>query len=140
MPSVFFNSAVRDEAIGAIDYDTDTFYGMLVDASYVPNKDTHTRRSDVTGEITGTNYAAGGMAVGVTVAAVDQANDKVVITFASHNWPNATITNARGEVVYKRRGGVAGNDELVYYNDFGANTSSTAAAFTVAACTFTKQN
>lgn len=139
MPSLIYNSALRDEATGAIDYDTDTFYAMLVDATYTANKDTHTKRSDVTGEVTGTGYTAGGMPVTVTVGAVDTANDRVVVTFAAHAWSTATIT-ARGEVIYKRRGGASTADELVFYNDFGANITSTGAAFSVAASTITKQN
>ena len=91
MASLIYNSAVRDEAVGNIDFDTDTFYGMLVTSTYTPNKDTHTKRSDVTNEVTGTGYTAGGMAVSVSVAAVDTANDRVVITVASHNWTSSTI-------------------------------------------------
>lgn len=139
MASLIYNSAVRDEATGAIDYDTDTFYAMLVDATYTPNKDTHTKRSDVTGEVTGTGYSAGGTPVTVTVGAVDTVNDRVVVTFAAHSWSTATIT-ARAEVIYKRRGGASSADELVFFNDFGANITSTAGTFAVAASTITKQN
>ena len=139
MASLIYNSAIRDEATGAIDYDTDTFYAMLVTSAYTPDKDTHAKRSAVTNEVTGAGYTAGGQAVTATVAAVDTANDRVVITFASHNWPTATIT-ARGEVVYKRRGGASSADELVYYNDFGSDITSTAGTFTVAVSTVTKQN
>lgn len=139
MASLIYNSAVRDGAVGNIDYDTDTFYSMLVTSSYSPNKDTHDKRDDVTNEVSGTGYSAGGHAVSVSVAAVDTANDRVVITIASHNWSSSTIT-ARGEVVYKRRGGASSADELVYYNDFGADITSTAGTFTVAASTITLQN
>lgn len=139
MASLIYNSAVRDSAVGNIDFDTDTFYSMLVTSTYTPNKDTHDKRDDVTNEVTGTGYTAGGHAVSASVAAVDTANDRVVITFASHNWTSSTIT-ARGEVVYKRRGGASSADELVYYNDFGADITSTAGTFTVAASTITLQN
>lgn len=139
MPSLIYNSAVRDEAVGSIDYDTDTFYAMLVTSAYTPDKDVHNRRDDVTNEVSGTGYTAGGIPVTATVAAVDTANDRVVITFASHNWPTSTLT-ARGEVIYKRRGGASSADELVYYNDFGSDIVSTAGTFTVAASTITKQN
>jgi hypothetical protein len=139
MASLIYNSALRDEAVGNIDYDTDTFYAMLVTSTYAPNKDTHDKRDDVTNEVTGTGYTAGGQAVTVSVAAVDTANDRVVITFAAHSWSTATIT-ARGEVIYKRRGGAASADELVYYNDFGGDIASTAGTFSVAASTITKQN
>ena len=139
MASLIYNSAVRANAVGAIDFDTDTFYSMLVTSTYSPNKDTHDFRNDVTNEVTGTGYTAGGHAITPTVAAVDTTNDRVVITFASHNWTTATIT-ARGEVIYKNRGGSSSADELVYYNDFGADITATAGTFTVAASTITLQN
>lgn len=139
MASLIYNSAVRAQAVGNIDFDTDTFYSMLVTSTYSPNKDTHDFRDDVTNEVSGTGYTAGGHAVSVSDAAVDTANDRVVITIASHNWTTATIT-ARGEVVYKRRGGASSADELVYYNDFGSDITATAGTFTVAASTITLQN
>lgn len=80
MASLIYNSALRDEAIGSIDFDTDTFKVMLVTSAYTENKDTHTRRSDITNEITGTGYTAGGNTATVTVAAVDTTNDRVDIT------------------------------------------------------------
>lgn len=139
MASLIYNSAVRANAVGAIDFDTDTFYSMLVTSTYTPDKDAHDFRNDVTNEVTGTGYTAGGMAVTVTVAAVDTANDRVVLTFASHAWTSSTIT-ARGEVIYKSRGGASSADELVLYNDFGSNIASTSGTFNVAATTITLQN
>jgi len=61
MPSLIYNSFFEDLARGAIDLDTDTIRVMLVTSSYTENKDTHTKRSDVTNEITGTGYTAGGV-------------------------------------------------------------------------------
>lgn len=139
MASLIYNSALRDEATGAIDYDTDTFYVMLVTSTYTPNKDTHTKRSDVTNEVSGTGYSAGGTASTVSVASVDTVNDRVVITFGAVSWSTATIT-ARGAVYYKRRGGASSADELICYDDFGSDITSTAGTFSLAATTITKQN
>ena len=139
MPSFIFNSAIRDEAVGNIDYDTDTFGVMLLTSAATPNKDTWAKRSDVTNEVVGTGYTAGGATVTVTVGAVDTANDRVDITLGGNTWANATIT-ARYAVYYKKRGGAATADELVAVNDFGADVTSTAAAFALAASTFRKQN
>lgn len=139
MASLIFNSCPDDEARGAIDFDTDTFKAMLVTASYTPNKDTHTKRSDITNEVSGTGYSAGGTAIAVTVTK-DTANDKVTIQFGAVSWPTSTITNARAQVVYKSRGGASSADELVLFNDFGSDVSTTAGTFSVAASTITKQN
>lgn len=127
--TIVYNSALEDLARGAIDFDTDTFFAMLVTSTYVANKDTHLKRSDVTNEVTGTGYTAGGTAVTATVTK-DLPNDRLDIAFSNPSWPNSTLT-ARGVVVYKRRGGAATADELVCYGDFGANVSSTNGTFTV---------
>ncbi len=139
MPSLIFNSALRDEAVGAIDYDSDTFRLMLVTSSYAPNKDTHTKRSNVTNEVVGAGYTAGGAVCAVTVDAVDTANDRVVINFGAVSFPNATIT-ARGAVIYKARCGAAAADELFAYIDFVTDFVSTNGTFQVGASTITKQN
>lgn len=138
MADLIYNSAPDDMARGAIDFDTDTFKIMLVTSSYTPNKDTHDRRDDVTNEVTGTGYSTGGSTIACTVTK-DTANDKVTLQFASTSWASSTIT-ARAAVVYKSRGGASSADELVFYNDFDADVSTTNGTFTVAASTITLQN
>lgn len=138
MASLIYNSAIDDMAKGAIDFDTDTFKTMLVTSTYSPNKDTHDKRDDVTNEVSGTGYTAGGATSACTVTK-DTANDKVTISFAATSWSTATIT-ARAAVIYKSRGGASSADELVCYVDFGADVSSSAATFTVGASTITLQN
>jgi hypothetical protein len=131
MASFNFNSFVRDVVTGAIDLDTDSFKMMLV--SVVPtttHKDSWSKRSDVTNEVTGTGYTAGGAAVTLTVAAVDTANDDVEITCSAPSWTTATIT-ALAAVIYKARGGASSADELVCTIDFGGTVTSTAGTFTV---------
>jgi hypothetical protein len=138
MADLIYNSAIDDMARGAIDFDTDTFKIMLVSSSYTPNKDTHDRRDDVTNEVTGTGYSTGGSTIACTVTK-DTANDKVTLSFAATSWASSTIT-ARAAVVYKSRGGASSADELVFYNDFDADVSTTNGTFTVAASTITLQN
>lgn len=138
MASLIYNSAVDDMARGAIDFDTDTFKVLLVTSTYSPNKDTHDRRDDITNEVSGTGYSAGGVTSACTVTK-DTANDKVTLQFASVSWASSTIT-ARAAVIYKSRGGASSADELIAYNDFGADVSTTAGTFTVAASTITLQN
>ena len=138
MASLIFNSFLEDLARGAIDADTDTFYVLLTTSSYAEDKDAHTKRSDVTNEVTGTGYSAGGIAAAVTVSK-DTTTDRVSITLGAVSWPASTIT-ARRAVYYKRRGGAASADELVAVNDFGANVTSTGATFSLAASTIQFQN
>jgi hypothetical protein len=138
MASLIYNSAVDDMARGAIDFDTDTFKVMLVTSSYTPNKDTHDKRDDVTNEVSGTGYTAGGVTSACTVTK-DTANDRVTLSFAAVNWATSTIT-ARAAVIYKSRGGAASNDELVCYVDFGGDVSSSSATFSLGSSTITLQN
>ncbi len=129
MASMIYNSCLRDLCVGNIDFDTDTFKMMLVTSSYTASK-AHDKRDDITNEVTGTGYTAGGNACTPTVAAVDNTNNDVEITFTVTNWTTATIT-ARGGVIYKSRGGAASADELVGYVDFGTDITSTAGTFSV---------
>ena len=138
MASLIYNSAPDEMARGDLDFDTNTFKAMLVTSSYTPNKDTHDFRDDVTNEVSGTGYTAGGVASAVTVTK-DTANDKVTIQFGAVSWASSTIT-ARGCVYYKSRGGASSADELVAYADFGSDVSSSGGTFSVAASTITLQN
>ena len=138
MASLIYNSCIDDLARNNIDFDTNTFKAMLVTSSYTPNKDTHDRLDDVTNQVTGSGYTAGGATSTVTVTK-DTANDLVTVQFGAVSWASSTIT-ARGCVYYKSRGGASSADELVAYNDFGSDVSSTGGTFSVAASTITLQN
>jgi hypothetical protein len=138
MASLIYNSFVDDMARGAIDLDTDTFKVMLVTSAYSPNKDTHDKRDDVTNEVSGTGYTAGGVTSACTVTK-DTANDRVTLSFAAVNWATSTIT-ARAAVIYKSRGGASSADELVCYVDFGGDVSSSSATFSLGSSTITLQN
>lgn len=120
---------MEDLAEGRINFGSDTFYNMLVTATYTPDKATHTKRSDVTNEASGTGYVAGGQATAATVT-LDTINHRLDITFSDNSWASSTIT-ARAEVTYKRRGGAASLDELCNYGDFGSNVSTTGGTFTL---------
>ena len=138
MASFAYTSCIEDAAKGAIDFDTDTFYVMLVSSSYAENKDSHTKRSDITNEITATGYSAGGK-VCTAVVAKDTGTDQVTVTFQSVNWTGFTGT-ARKAIYYKRRGGASSADELVGVNDFGSDVTVTGSTFVVADSELTFQN
>lgn len=115
---------------GAIDIDTDTFKIMLVTSAYTPNQDTHTFRSDVTNEVSGTGYTAGGATLSGFSISYDAATNQVRIAWTDPTWPSSTIT-ARGFVIYKSRGGAASADELLAYAVNDVDVSSSGATFTV---------
>mgnify|MGYP003440462599 CR=1 FL=1 len=130
MASVLYNSFKRDIMNGAIDLDTDTINVMLVTSTYTPNIDTHTKRSDVTNEISGTGYTANGSPLASKVVSVDTAGDKGVFDAADLSWTTATFT-ARGAVLYKARGGASSADELIGYIDFVTDRSCSNGTFTI---------
>jgi hypothetical protein len=138
MASFIYNSFWGDLGAGTIDLDTNTFQVMLVTSSYAADKDAHDRRNDVTNEVTGTGYTAGGATCTITIA-TNTSLDRTTYTFSSVEWPTSTIT-ARGAVVYKSRGGASSNDELIFYSDFGTNVSTSGTTFTVAQSVITVQN
>lgn len=129
MPSTAYDSYQDDVLAGNITK-ADTYHVILVNG-YTPNKGTHTKRSDITGEVTGTGYTAGGQAI-VPTFVKDTTNHKEVITFPQVTWPGSTIA-ATGAVYVKWRGGAATADELVCYDDFGGTVSDTAGTFTLGA-------
>lgn len=138
MASLIYNSFWNDVFHANFDMDTVTVKVMLVSSAYTENKDTHAKRSDVTSEVSGTGYTAGGNAVAATLA-LDTATDKMTLTLASTTWPSSTIT-ARKAVYYVSRGGAASADELIAVDDFGSDVATTAGTFTLNATTINLQN
>ena len=138
MASFIYNSCLEDLALNNIDFGADTFKVILVTSSYAANKDTHDRRDDVTNEVSGTGYTSGGLETTCAVAK-DTANDRTTLTFSPVSWSTSTLT-ARGAVIYKSRGGSAGDDELIAYIDFGSNVSSSGTNFNLSQSIITLQN
>lgn len=129
MASIIYNKGIQAVASAAISFAADTFYMMLVTSTYAPDKDADDFRNDVTNEVTGTGYTAGGQAVTCTLT-LDTALDRINATFSAVTWTLATFT-ARAAVIYKHRGGASSADELVCYIDFGSNQSCAANDFIV---------
>jgi hypothetical protein len=130
MANLIYNSFLRDIQNGSIDLDTDTIKMMLVTSAYTPNVDTNTKRSDVTNEVVGAGYTAGGVTLAGKTVTQNNTNNTGVFDADDIVIPTATIT-ARAGVLYKSRGGLASADELIGYIDFGSDIVSTAGNFTV---------
>jgi hypothetical protein len=112
-----------------IDYDTDTVKVMLCTSSYTPNQDTHQYKSDVTNEVTGTGYTAGGATLASKTVTYTSGTNTLVLDAADPAWATSTIT-ARYAVAYVDTG-TAGTSPLLCYWDFGADVSSSAGTFTL---------
>ncbi|MGE0460881.1 MAG: hypothetical protein AB7Q16_05890 [Vicinamibacterales bacterium] len=94
----------------AVDYLSDTIKMALTTSAYTPDLDAHEFFSDVTNEITGTGYTAGGVALG----------SKTITYTAANSWATAAATTtayAVGDIVRP----AAGNGHL--YRCIVAGTS-----------------
>lgn len=130
MPSA--NSRFLPKRLADQYFGSGTFKFLLV--SSLPSEtdlDTFDFRNDITNEVTGAGYTAGGVNVSVSVGAVDTTNNRVAVTIAdlAPGWATATVT-AVGGWLYKSVG-TAATDELVQFVEFTGSTSSTAAPFNV---------
>jgi hypothetical protein len=133
MASIVYNSFYNDVFNSNVNVSSDSFKMMLTTSSYTPDKD-HSKRSDITNEVTGTGYTAGGNACALTILSVDNTNDRQEISATVTSWTTSTIT-ARYGVIYKNRGGAASADELVGCIDFTTNQSSSGGTFAVTVST-----
>ncbi len=131
MADVIYNAFKMFIMNGAIDLDTDTIHVALVTSSYTPDQDTHDYFNDVTNEVSGTGYTAGGSALASKAVTADNTDNEGVFDANDVAWTTSTIT-ARGAVLYKKRGGASSADELIAYIDFGSDKISTAGTFTIA--------
>lgn len=131
MADVIYNAFKKYIMNGSIDLDTDTINVMLVTSTYTPDQDTHEFRDDITNEVSGTGYSAGGSALAGKAVTADNTDNEGVFDANDVSWSTSTIT-ARGAVLYKARGGASSADELICYIDFGSDKISTAGTFTIA--------
>lgn len=130
MADVIFNNFKKLIMNGGIDLDTDTIKVALVTSTYTPDQDVHDFFDDVTNEVTGTGYTAGGATLGTVTVTADNTDNEGVFDAADTSWTTSTIT-ARGAVVYKSTG-TASTSALICYFDFTTDKSSSAGTFTIA--------
>lgn len=87
-------------ALGLIDWTNDTIKAMLTTNSYTPNQDTHDFKNDVTNEVSGTGYTAGGVALASKSLAYDTATNTLKYDAADISWTSATLTAVRNIILY----------------------------------------
>jgi hypothetical protein len=129
MPSKLYGNFLVKALNKEVDWDTDTIKVALTTSSYTPNQDTHDYFNDVTNEVTGTGYTAGGNTLSSKTITYDDANNVIVLDAADTTWASSTIT-ARYAVVYASTG-TASTSPLIGYVDFGSDQSSTNGNFTI---------
>lgn len=129
MADVIYNNFKKLIMNGGIDLDTDTIKVALVTASYTPDQDTHDFFDDVTNEVSGTGYSAGGASLANKTVTADNTDNEGVFDADDVTWSTSTIT-ARAAVVYKSTG-TASTSALICYIDFGSDKVSSAGNFVI---------
>jgi len=129
MANAVYNSAKTDLLKGTVDYESDTIKVALVTSSYSPNVDSHAFFDDISNEVSGTGYTAGGSTLLSKTVSQDNTDDEGVFDAANITWGSSTIT-ARGAIIYKSTG-VDSTSPLICYVDFGSDKSTSGSDFTI---------
>jgi hypothetical protein len=108
--------------------EAETHKEALVQDGYTPAFDTHDFRDDLTNEVTGTGYTAGG--VTITTTEITLSSGTLTFDAADTVYTTVTISDAMGGVIYFNVG-TAATDQLVVLQDFVTAASASAANFTI---------
>lgn len=104
---------------------TNTWKVMLTTNTYTPDQDTHVGKSDVTNEISGTGYTAGGYTL--DNLDIDYDDETKIITITADNIVEADCEfTARKAVIYDD---TAPNKPLITCTDFGADKTASLGQF-----------
>lgn len=114
---------------GPINWTSDTIKIALATSSYTPDQDAHDFFDDVTNEVVGTGYTAGGATLTTPTKTYTGGTNVVKLDADDATWATATIT-ARYAIIYKSTG-TGSTSPLMGYIDFGGDVISTAGNFTI---------
>jgi hypothetical protein len=123
----FFLACMNKE----VDLPDDTIKTMLTTSTYTPDQDVHDYKDDVTNEVTGTGYSAGGATLANDVLTYTAGTNVIMYDADDATWASSTIT-ARTAVVYDDSPATAGTKPLICYQQSDADISSTGGEFRVA--------
>lgn len=116
MASFLYNSAKLRILQGDLDFENDEFKVALVTAAYAADQDAHQFFTDLSAEVNGSGYTAGGKVLQNAALTRDDANDLVVFATDNLSWTVAAFI-ARAAVIYKNTGSPA-TSPLLAYIDF----------------------
>lgn len=130
MVTVIYNAwKTRQLGANAIDFVTDDVKVALTTSSYTVDIDTHDFFNDITNEVSGTGYTAGGQSLATKSVTQDNTNDRGVFDAADVTWASSTITARYGILYYNT--GTASTSPLICQYDFGSDQSSSNGNFTI---------
>jgi hypothetical protein len=113
-----------------IDLLDDTIKGMFTTSGYTPDQDAHDYKDDITNEITGTGYTAGGPTLTGKTLTYTGATNKIMFDADDTNLTGTTIT-VRTVVLYDATPGSDATRPLLGYQQSSADISTTGGDFTI---------
>lgn len=117
------------DGTAVVDYDTDTIKVSLHTSSEVPDQDADDFFNDVTNEISGTNYTAGGVTLGSKAVSYTTGTNVFALDAGDAQWTSASFT-ARIAAHYKSTG-TGSTSPLISYVDFGGDETVASGTFTI---------
>ena len=126
----FYGNAFLNAFDKKIDFNSDTIKVALCTSTYTPNQDTHDFFNDITNEVSGTGYTAGGATLGTPTLTYTGGTNVLKLDGDDVSWTTSTIT-ARYAIIYDSTPGTAATNPLLAYVDFGADVTSTAGTFSI---------
>lgn len=113
-----------------IDWDSDTIKVMLCTSAYNPDQDVHDYKNDVTNEVTGTGYTAGGATLSNKTITYVGSTNKIIMDADDVRWSNSTIT-ARTAVIYDATPATDSTRPLIGYQQSDTDITSTNSNFDI---------
>ena len=117
------------DGTAVIDWDTNTIKCALATSTYTPSQDTHDFFNDITNEVVGTGYSAGGVTLTASAPTYTAGTNVVAFDATDAQWTSASFT-ARYAIVYKDTG-TSTTSPLIMYVDFGADQTVSSGTFTI---------
>jgi len=129
-----YGPALAAFAAGSINWGSDTIKVALATSTYTPDQDAHDFFNDVTNEVSGTGYTAGGATLASKTSTYTAGTNTTALDAADVTWATSTIT-AKWAIIYKSTG-TSSTSPLIAYVDMdnssgSASITSTAGKFTI---------
>lgn len=139
MATFAFNSHFENLSLGRLEVGTSVVKALITSSSYVPSKRNHSTRANITNEVSGTGYTAGGVVVTATLSQ-DLATDRTTLTLGAISIPNTTVSGMRNVLYYVSNGGAASADYLIMVSDFGSDYSTSNQTISIGSSTVSITN
>jgi hypothetical protein len=140
MPSVTFNlyDKFREGSFdgNAVDFESPGGNGIkcaLVTGTYTPDQNAHDFFDDITNEVSGTNYTAGGNVMSNGAVTVDGSGNVTVDLDDPATWTQdaSGFSNARRAIIYHDTGTASSSRLIGYSNDFGSDQGNDSGDFSI---------